>query len=161
MDMVAVVSLVFSAAFTPLSMSFLVSLGLFILSKIMRGQAKFGQLFSMCMHIYVITAAGALITYVLMSLTGSLVDITSLAAIVSPNGRLDEASHNFFMTIAIFPVWTAIITFIGVKILNDFSSVKAGIATGIVFVATSLVHVVMMMFTWIALDMAMALEAVQ
>ncbi|MCL2578018.1 MAG: YIP1 family protein [Defluviitaleaceae bacterium] len=160
-DAVTMVTLVFSAVFMPFIVSLLAGLGFFILSKIMRGPVKFGQMFSMYMHIYVITALGALVTSLLISLTGSIVDITSLAAVVTPNGRLDEVSYNVFASIAVFPVWATILSFIGVKILNDFSAIKAGIAAGIVYISVVAVNVIAVMSTWWVYDAFMAAEAMQ
>ncbi|MCL1878208.1 MAG: YIP1 family protein [Defluviitaleaceae bacterium] len=132
----------------PLIACLLYAVGLFILSKILRGKAKFGQLFSMCMHIYAIFAVGALVVASLMSLTGSLLDMTTLAAVFARNGTFDQLSYNIFSGIGIFPIWSSVLAFIGVKVLGEFCNVKAGIIAGVYFLAGLTVHIVSYMSIW-------------
>jgi len=160
MDAIQLVSLVAMAFVLPLLVSFIGTLIIFILSKILRGKATFGRLFSMCMHIYVISAVGSVVVAVLMVLTGSIVDVTSLAAIVMPQGRLDMVSYNALAAIALFPIWAAILEFIGVKILNEFSNVKAGIVIAIGFAIYVAIHVVLAMLTWWTFDLMIGMGAI-
>jgi len=159
LDAVTLVTLILFAAIGPLLVSLLSSIGLFILCKIMRGSVTFVQMFSMCIHTYVLMALGSLVTAFFISLTGNIVDITSLAAVVSPNGRLDDVMHNAFSAVTVFIIWSVVLEFIGVKILNNFSAVKAGIVVAIGFAAYVAVTVAMVMSTWWALDIAMATRA--
>ena len=151
-DIMGMVGFVISAFFKPLLTAAIAALGLFVLSKIARGKAKIGQLFSMYLHIYVVAAVGALISTLLMMTSGNFLDLTSLAAVLMPHGRIDMVSFNILSAISIFSIWVAVLTFIGLKILNEFSSVKAGIITAIAFLANVAVYTVMLMFTWWMMD---------
>ncbi|MCL1885031.1 MAG: YIP1 family protein [Defluviitaleaceae bacterium] len=157
MDAVMFVSFIFSAFITPMIISFFSALGLFILSKIMRGPVTFGQMFSMYIHVYVIAAIGALVISAMMAATGRYLDVTSLAAVFSSNGDISMVSHNILSGIGIFTIWPAILTFIGVKVLNDFCNVKAGIITAIAFIVGLGIHVSIFMSTWWMLDLGLAM----
>jgi len=152
MDTLGVASFVLSAVFTPLLSAAIAAVGLFVLSKIARGTAKIGQLFSMYLHVYVVTALGGLIATVIMMSTGNFLDLTSLAAVLMPHGRIDMVSFNILSAISIFSIWVTILTYIGVKILNEFSAVKAGVIAGIAFLTNIAVYTVMLMFTWWMMD---------
>ncbi|MCL2224317.1 MAG: YIP1 family protein [Defluviitaleaceae bacterium] len=131
-----------AAVIMPFFLSIIATLGVFVLVKIMRGEATFAQTFSMYMHFYVIIALGSLVGYVLMVVTGSVVDMTTLAALVTPNARIDEPAYAFFSTFGVFPIWFCVLTFFGVKVLNNFSNTKAGIIAGIVFATMLATNVV-------------------
>lgn len=132
---VMIVSFAVNAALTPLFTVFITTLGILIISKIMRGKATFVQTFSMYMHVYVITAVGILVVYLLMMLTGSIVDMTSLAAVLPMDVRIDDPLFGVLSGVAVFPIWATIITFIGVKAINEFCNTKAAIVTAIVYLA--------------------------
>jgi len=148
MGALTIVSHVAMAVVMPWVVVLITVVGIFILSKIMRGKARFGQLFSMYMHVYVIWILGGLVVASLMAATGSLLDMTSLAAIFARDGNFDQLSYNVLAGIAVFPIWCAVITFIGVKVLNEFCNVKAGIIAGLTFLGGLAVHVVTYMFIW-------------
>jgi len=149
MNVFTMVTFIATAVIGPLLLSFIYTIFLFMFSKIARGQTTFGQMYAMCMHVYVISALGALIGAVLMSTTGSLVDLTSLAAVLIPNGRIDNPVFNFLSMITVFAVWAAIVTFIGVKTLNEFSNIKAGVVTVIVTFGGIGLIVGFLMLPWI------------
>lgn len=133
MDTFLMISSVIGAIITPLIISFILALGMLVLSKIARGDATFGQLLSMYMHIYIIIILGELIVSGLMVTTGNFLNMTSLAAVFMPQGNIAMVSFNVLSSISIFTVWVAVLTFIGVKILNQFGNIKAGILAGIAF----------------------------
>ena len=151
----AVVSQVITAFVMPFLYALIAAVIFIILVKIFRGSAKFGQLYSMCMHYYVLSALGSLVVVALAVTTGRFIDLTSLAAILMPNGNISMVSFNVLSSISIFNIWVHIIIFIGIKVLNDFSSVKAGIITGISFLLTIAVNVGILMSTFIMWDMLM------
>jgi hypothetical protein len=125
-----------SAFATPFIMCFIATLIIFVVCKILKGKAKFVQIFSMYMHIYVIIALGTLVIYFLMSATGNYINMTSLAPVFMPNGNISMPMYNTLSGINIFSVWVALLTFVGLKNLNEFSSVKAGVIVGADFVVT-------------------------
>jgi hypothetical protein len=159
MSIVLFVTHGFGAAVNPFFISVFATLGLFILSKIFRGKTTFGQMFSMYMHVYIILALGVLVTTTIAVLTGNFVDMTSLAAVIMPRGSMDDAMFHLLSAIAIFPVWGAALTFFGVKVLNGFSNVKAGIVAVIAYCVYIGVHVVSMMVNWCAMDIMYAAGA--
>ena len=155
MGTVMLVTTVASVIVMPPLVSFFVALGLLILSKIARGSAKLGQLFSMYLHVYILSSIGALISMWLMTLTGNYLDMTSLAAVIMPEGNISMISFNALSYISVFTIWATILTFIGVKITNDFSDVKAGVVTLIAFLVGIAIHVGTFMSTFILWDITM------
>ena len=155
-DAFTMITLIATAVIGPLLLSLIYTIFLYVFSKIARGQTTFGQMYAMCMHVYVIAALGALISAVLMSATNSLVDLTSLAAVLMPNGRMDSFAFNFLNMISVFVIWDAIVTFIGVKVINEFSGLKAGVITAILFFGGVGVASALMMTTWWLMDIGMA-----
>ena len=157
MNAFSMITLIATAFIGPVLISFLYALFLFIFSKIARGQTTFGQMFAMYMHVYVIYAVGALISAFLMSMTYSLVDMTSLAAVLMPNGRLDSAAFNLLNSLNVFNIWATIVMFIGLKTMNDFSNVKAGVITVIVLLGGMGIAVGLFMLPWLLFDVSAAL----
>ncbi|MCL2356484.1 MAG: YIP1 family protein [Defluviitaleaceae bacterium] len=145
------------AFISPLFMSLVFAVGFFIVVKIMRSKATFGQMFSFSMHLYVLYALGALVINGLMMATGSLLDVTSLAAVFARTGTYDQLSFNLLSAIGIFPIWLAVLSFIGMKIINDFCNVKAGIIAGLYFLIGVAAHVTIYMFTWWMYDIAISM----
>lgn len=134
---------------------FLAALGLWILCKIFRGSATLVQMFSMYLHIYVLATVGGLISAWLMSATGNFLDMTSLAAVLMPTGNITQLPFNILSAISIFTIWSTVLTYIGVKIINDFSDVKAGVIAFISFVASVVIYAGTMMSTFIIWDLTM------
>ena len=157
MDTFALVGAVAGVIFGPPIISFLAALGLWILSKIVKGSTTLGQMFSMCMHIYIIAAVGGLVVFGLVSITGNYLDMTSLAAVFMPRGNISMVSFNILSAISIFTVWDAILTYLGVKIINDISTVKAAVVTIIAFIVGVAIHVGIFMSTFIMWDMTMGM----
>ena len=152
-----IITLVVSAILGPLLMSFFATLGIFILSKIFRGRAKFMQLFSVYMHAYVIVALGTIVSASIMAATGSISEMTSLAPFIMPEGNIATPAYIVLMSIAIFPVWATVVIFFGVKIVNEFSALKAAIITVIYYATFVAINVVILMITWWSMDMLMAM----
>lgn len=150
---VEIVMVVAMAFINPLLISFFGTLGVFILSKILRGRATFGQTFSMYMHLYVILALGAVVSMFLMSMTGSIVDMTSLAAIVMPGGRIDDIVFNILSAIAVFPIWSTVLLFFGVKVINEFSTAKSAIIACISYAVSILISAGTVMVTFMFMEM--------
>lgn len=156
MDGVMTVTMVANAFITPFIYSFIAALGIFILCKICGGPAKFVQIFSMYMHVYVILALGGLVTSSFIMFTGRFIDPTTLASIMMPQGRIDDVFFNILSSIGIFPIWATVLAFVGVKVLNNFCNVKSGVIVAIALVVSSAVYVVSLMSTWWMYDRMMA-----
>ncbi|MCL1988769.1 MAG: YIP1 family protein [Firmicutes bacterium] len=139
---------------TPLFI-FLGALMLLVLSKILKGPATLGQMFSMYAHIYVISAIGALLVTALMVMTDQFLDLTSLAAVVMPNGAMNDPVFLILTYISIFTIWANVITFIGLKIINEFDTTKAAVATGISFTLGAIFTVISGMGTFWLLNLTM------
>ena len=157
MNAFAIVGIVVMVFLTPMIWGVIATLGLWILSKIFRGRATFGQIFSMNMHVYIISALGMLVVSTLMVMTGRLLDMTTLAAVLMPNGRMDDVTFNTLTGIGIFPIWTSVVTFIGLKVINEISVARAAIITVISFLIGLAVSVVMLMSSWWIMDMSMGM----
>ena len=155
MDVVMMVTTVATVIIGPILISFLIALGILILSKIARGNAKLGQLFSLYLHIYIISLLGAVISIGLMAMNDTYLDLTSLAAVFMPGGNISMLPFNLLSGISVFSIWTAILSYLGIKILNDFSGVKAGVITLIAFLVGLAIHVGTFMSTFIMWDLAM------
>ena len=151
----ATVTMAISAAIMPFLYSAIAAVLFIILVKILRGGARIGQLFSMSMHLYIISALGTAVVAALMVSTGRLVDMTSLAAVIMPDGNISMLQFNLLSSISIFNIWSHVLVFIGIKVLNDFSVVKAGIITGVSLLATIAIHVGTYMSTFVMWDMIM------
>ena len=135
MDIFMLISSVASAVIVPVFMAIVSAIGVWILTKIARGSATLGQYFSMYLHIGVLTYVGSLVAGGLMVMSGNFLDVTSLAAVLMPEGNISMISFNVLSSISIFSIWSTVLVFIGVKNLNECSNVKAGVITGIAFLA--------------------------
>jgi len=150
--MTVIITSVIGAFAFPFIIGFFATLGIFILSKILRGPAKFGQTFSMYLHVYVLYALGLLVAQALMVATGSFVDVTSIAPLLMPQGNISQPMYVALMSISVFSIWYTVITFIGVKVINDFCNTKAAIITIITFAAWIGINAVLSTFSWRTFD---------
>ena len=146
---VVLVTAMAGAVAFPLIGAFFSALGLWILTKIFRGEAKLAHYFSLYIHIWVLSSIGTLISSWLMVNTGRFLDLTSLAAVLMPEGDISMPVFNILTTISIFGIWTSVLVFLGVKYINSFSAVKAFIITIIAYAAASALGVGIIMSTFI------------
>jgi len=153
METAMIVTNVMSAILLPFILCFFSALGLLILTKILRGSATLGQYFSMSMHLYIISAIAIAVGYASIIFTGRILDVTSLAALFMPNGNITMISFNILNSITIFGIWSTVLTFIGVKVINEFSAAKAAIITFIYFVVTVAIAVGILSSTFLIMDM--------
>ena len=156
MDAVMIVGFAVSALLGPLIAGAIYAVSFWIMCKIAKGTATLAQLFSMSLHIYVLYIIGSIIASSLMVLTGNFLDMTSLAAVVMPGGNISMIEFNILSSVSIFTVWTAVLYYIGVKTLNDFSNFKAGVIAFIAFAANTAVLTGSMMLPIIMWDRLMA-----
>ena len=152
-DVFAVVTFVVSSFLSPLAGSFFATLLLWLISKIAKGKASFGQLFSMYMHIWIIRLVGTFVVSGLIVATDNFLDLTSLAAVFMPQGNSSMIAFNVLSSISIFSVWFAILAFLGIKVINEFSNIKAGIIAAIVFSLDIALFVGLSIFPYIMLDL--------
>lgn len=106
---------------------------LIILTKIFKGTAKFLQYVSMLFHISIISAIGLLVYYIGIVVLKTSLNITSLAAVLMPNGNLTVFLYNILSSITIFTIWKYFLVFLGVKITNGFNAVKSAVIAIISF----------------------------
>ncbi len=125
---------------------------LFIVSKIAKGTATIKQYFSMYLHIRVISAIGSLITTSLMIMMNTSLDMTSLAAVLMPNGNMTNLLYCILISINVFGIWSNILVFIGVKKLNDFTNTRAAVVTIVMFLLTLAFTVGSLASTFMMLD---------
>jgi hypothetical protein len=109
------------------------ALVLLIITKFARGGAKYAQYASLYAHVLIITVVGALISTPIMAAMGTLLDISSLAAVFMPAGNFSQMSYNLLSSITLFSVLEAVLLVFGVKVINDFSNKKAIIVVSIMF----------------------------
>ncbi|MDR1665162.1 MAG: hypothetical protein LBR83_09645 [Clostridiales bacterium] len=132
------ISAVVSAFIAYPVIAFFLALGTFILTKIARGkELKLIQYFSMYIHLCVLTAIGAVVTTVLCVSLGSILDVTSLAALFMPLGNVTMPAFNALSGITVFGLWVTVLAIIGIKHINHFSYLKATVI-GLVGFAFSL-----------------------
>ncbi|MDR0570100.1 MAG: YIP1 family protein [Clostridiales Family XIII bacterium] len=118
---------------------FLQAFALFLVGKIAKGQAKYAQYASVCAHALVITAVGGVISSAVMASVGTLLDVTSLAAVFMPNGDFSMFSYNLLAAVGIFGIWGYIVIALGVKEINGFTAARAAVVTGVTFLLAMLV----------------------
>ena len=143
-EITLIVTAIGQALVGPLFIGALAAVILWVLSKIVGGKASFSQILSMSMHILVLSYVGSLISGSLMVSTGSLTDMTSLAALIMPHGDMSMPMFNLLSSISVFSVWATILTFLGIKIINDLSGVRAGVITCIYFAGNIAVSVILL-----------------
>lgn len=132
--------------------AFFAALGLLILTKIARGQAKLGQYFSLYLHLFILSAIGAIITTSMSVMLDSTLDITSLAAIFMPLGNITMLVYNLFSSITVFNVWVAVLVIIGVKVINECSTVKAVIIGLISYLFSVAISTATLSMTFLSFD---------
>lgn len=109
------------------------TLAIWVLTKITKGKATFAQNFSLYLHSMILVSLGSIVSISIMLATGSLLDMTSLAAFIMPHGNMSNMMFNALQLTNIFNVWATIIIFIGVKVLNECTA-KAAIITSVYFI---------------------------
>jgi hypothetical protein len=108
--------------------AFFAALGLYLLTKMARGkELKLIQYYSMYMHLFILSAIGALVTSIACVTLDTPLDVTSLAAVFMPLGDVSMPMYNFLSAVNIFNIWITALTVIGVKYINHFSNVKAAV----------------------------------
>ncbi|MCL1976344.1 MAG: YIP1 family protein [Firmicutes bacterium] len=107
---------------------------LFIITKIAKGMATFKQYASMYAHILLIAVLGSIITTSIMAAMGTLLDVSSLAAVFMPSGNFSMIPYNLLASISLFTVLEIILAGIGVKEINGFTNRKAIIVVSIIFI---------------------------
>ncbi len=107
-----------------------------VISKVIKKQVSFSQLFSMNIYILFISAIGVILNGLLSTvLTGdSSILFTSLAFVIPTDNIMLE---NIFAMIEIFTIWGLILTVIGLQIVANFSK-KASLIIVIGFYILSL-----------------------
>ncbi|MCL2165378.1 MAG: hypothetical protein FWH55_13565 [Oscillospiraceae bacterium] len=107
---------------------------LLIITKIIRGSANYAQYVSLYAHVLIITAIGSLITTPVMATVGTLLDVSSLAAIFMPSGDFSMIPYNILSAITLFEILKSVLLVIGVREINKFSTSESVAAVSIMFI---------------------------
>ena len=153
MDLIVNITTIATLLVTPFVMAFIATLVLFIFSKIFRGWARFGQLYTMLFHIYMVTYLLNLIPTAFIVINQSSLNILSLAMFFMPDGNITMPMFNLLSAITIPAIWEAVLIFIGIKILNEWKNGKALAVTALnlgiwVGGAVLIQHLSLMVMDW-------------
>ena len=129
---------------------------LWLVCKAFKGSGKFKMYFSMFLHIYIVTTVVGMVSAFLMGQFNTLTDFLSLAAVLAPNGSIADFSFLFFSTISVATVWSAVLTGIGVRAINGFSTTKAGAIAAAMFVLSTLFAASIAYAGILSIDLAMS-----
>jgi len=133
--------------------AFLSAAGLYVLTKIARGkELRFGQYFSMYMHLMIIIAAGDAAAAALGVALDTSLNAASLAAVFMPLGGNSSTAYNILSSVTVFNVWITILSIIGIKIINDFSRLKSIIVGAFAFAFSVAVSAVSLGMSFIMFD---------
>jgi hypothetical protein len=151
-QMVTSVATIITLLLTTLVTCILQALILLIITKIVKGGANFGQYVSMYSHVLIITMIGSVFASVVMTSMGTLLDISSLAAVFMPNGDFSIPMYNILSSITLFGILQSVLVFMGVREINEFSGVKACVITLIMFILGVAFTAVMASLSTLSLD---------
>jgi hypothetical protein len=74
---------------------------LFLITKIARGGTRYIQYVSMYAHVSVISAIGSIFVMAMMATFGTLLNVSSLAAVFMPDGNMSMLSYNILNSITL------------------------------------------------------------
>lgn len=138
--------------------AFFSALGLLLMTKIARGKAKLIHYYSLVMHTNIIAALGALVVMVLCVTLDTTLDVTSLAAVFMPLGNGTDIAYNIFSSISVFSLWTTAIIVIGMKVINEWSTVKAVVVGLVGYAITIAYSAVSMRLSFLSIDLMSNLQ---
>lgn len=133
-------TIIFSVALTPVGIiiAWLIgSLFIWILSKMLKGKANIKKILSLNAHVMMLTATGTLLAAPIGLLLKTDVNVFSLA-VLFPNGAIDSFMYNVLQSMELFGIWGAVITAIGLAVINDFSKAKGYITSFVIYIMTVL-----------------------
>ena len=120
---------------TPFIAAFLAALALFIITKVFRGFARFGQYYAMFFNIYIVTNLLSLVPTVFMVMNDSALNVLSLGFLM-PDGDMTVPLYNLLTSIHLIGLWEAVLVLIGVKVMNEWKFPKA-FAVAVLYFAVS------------------------
>jgi hypothetical protein len=118
--------------------AFFAALALLILCKIMRSTGTLSHYFSLCAHVYIISAVCNVVIMGAAVAFDNALNILSLAAVVMPNGNLFNLGFCILSAINLPAIWTMALVTLGIKTINEWSATKAVIAGVVTFFAVVL-----------------------
>ena len=128
----------------------------FIVAKIVKSPVGFKQIFSMTVHIGILSVFTWLIMMVMTLIKGEMptISVTSLSSLLpeSMNGSVLSA---VLSPIEVISLWSLYITYIGLRIVASFSKKAAGITVGLSFLFGASISVVTVLLTNMASSMQM------
>jgi hypothetical protein len=159
MELPLTIAKVSTFVFTPIGVvigMLFVAFVYFIVAKIIKSPAGFKQIFSMTVHIGILSVFTWLIMMVMTLIKGEMptVSVTSLSSLLpeSMNGSVLSA---VLAPIEVISLWSLYITYIGLRIVASFSKKAAGITVGLSFLFGASISVITVLLTNMASSMQM------
>ncbi|PKM67397.1 MAG: hypothetical protein CVU95_06710 [Firmicutes bacterium HGW-Firmicutes-2] len=159
MELPLTIAKVSTFVFTPIGViigMLLVAAYYFVACKIAKSQVGFKQIFSMTVHIGILSIFTWLIMMVMTLLAGEMpaVTVTSLSSLLpeSMNGSVLSA---VLAPIEVISLWSLYITFLGLRIVAQLSKKAASITVGLAFIFGASISVITVLLTNLTSSMQM------
>ncbi len=159
MELPLTIAKVSTFVFTPIGViigMLFVAFVYFVVAKIVKSPAGFKQIFSMTVHIGILSVFTWLIMMVMTLIKGEMptVSVTSLSSLLpeSMNGSVLSA---VLAPIEVISLWSLYITYIGLRIVASFSKKAAGITVGLSFLFGASISVITVLLTNMASSVQM------
>jgi hypothetical protein len=159
MELPLTIAKVSTFVFTPIGViigMLFVAFVYFIVAKIVKSPVGFKQIFSMTVHIGILSVFTWLIMMVMTLIKGEMpsVAVTSLSSLLpeSMNGSILSA---VLAPIEVISLWSLYITFVGLRVVASFSKKAAGITVGLSFLFGASISVITVLLTNMASSMQM------
>lgn len=132
LTIVTAISTIFTSAISVILGLLVSTFFTWIIAKICGGKAKFMTTFNMLLHVTLLTSIIMLIPSLIKLITGSYIDVFSFAILITPD--VTTFTGGLLMSITLYGIWGAILTGIGLSIINNFSKVKGYVISIIMYV---------------------------
>jgi hypothetical protein len=157
MELPLTIAKVSTFVFTPIGViigMLFVAFVYFIVAKIVKSPVGLKQLFSMTVHIGILSVFTWLIMMVMTLIKGEMptVAVTSLSSLLpeSMNGSVLSA---VLAPIEVISLWSLYITYLGLRVVASFSKKAAGITVGLSFLFGASISVITVLLTNMASSM--------
>jgi hypothetical protein len=114
-------------------------LGLIVGRFLLGGAGKFDQYFKVAVYASAVSAVGAMVTILLVLITGSAPFSYSPAEFL-PINDFFTTQYKLLLSLDIFMLWYLVAVGFGVKVINDFSPAKAMLVPFSIFIVWTLVQ---------------------
>lgn len=124
-------SIIIGAVFAPVGLLIgllFISLLYWAFSKALKGKSTYKQVFCVAVYSSIITYVFSLISIALCLLMNTDVNPLSFG-VLFPNGTYDSFVYDLLISITLYGIWAAIVSAIGLAVVNEFSKVKGYVIT--------------------------------